>query len=465
MSPKELADEQSKVIFENDDVMFIEIYGYQAMEYYGSEYSNRTYKPNKLRGGDLYLVIDKKGDKNYQIFEPKYGSVEIQDFDGKMKEFDEIIKKYPDLEKPLLNLITINTPYGMLLQIKNGIEIDRWKLRDADDCFSTAVFNQKNPGKSMIELSFDESEFFDFFEFTDGDLDKKILTSLFGGRYGGYGYEIYDSSWGYEEWKEGYILRNINDENQELLKKIITIASPSILSFKEDEYKYYQSISKFLSDNFSRESGNITDNYLEQLNEGADKKIKNLAISELGDPFRNYGVIVKGNKYFRNYVTTVSILMSLYSLTGTDKNKSIKELFEKLGKSLDLNVGSYDEVGREAYEIDEESFNDVVKTNLEKVLEEIEENPEKYEGTRKYGEILQSLDKMGYEIGRYYSLPYDNKKNFRIDGINKENLRIILSYNDGKGFERRTYSLEEFNNFLQSPELFESLVKKLKKML
>jgi hypothetical protein len=201
------------------------------------------------------------------------------------------------------------------------------------------------------------------------------------------------------------------------------------------------------------------------LNEGADKKIKNLAISELGDPFRNYGVIVKGNKYFRNYVTTVSILMSLYSLTGTDKNKSIKELFEKLGKSLDLNVGSYDEVGREAYEIDEESFNDVVKTNLEKVLEEIEENPEKYEGTRKYGEILQSLDKMGYEIGRYYSLPYDNKKNFRIDGINKENLRIILSYNDGKGFERRTYSLEEFNNFLQSPELFESLVKKLKKML
>jgi hypothetical protein len=465
MTPKELADEQSKVIFENDDVMFIEIYGYQAMEYYGSEYLNRTYKPNKLRGGDLYLVIDKKGDKNYQIFEPKYGSVEIEDFDGKMKEFDEIIKKYPDLEKPLLNLITISTPYGVLLQIKNGFEIDRWKLRDTDDCFSKVVLNQKNPGKSMIELSFDESEFFDFFEFTNGNWDKKILSSLFGGRYGGYGYEIYDYDWMNEEWKEGYILRNINDENQELLKKIITIASPSILSFKEDEYKYYQNISEFLGSNFSRESGNITDDYREQLNEGADKKIKNLAISELGDPFRNYGVIVKGNKYFTNYVTTVSILMSLYSLTGTDKNKSIKELFQKLGKSLDLNVGSYDEVGREAYEIDEESFNDVVKTNLEKVLEEIEENPEKYEGTRKYGEVLQAIDKMGYEIGRYYPLPYDKKKQFKIDGVNKENFRIILTYPSGNDFERRTYSLEEFNNFLQSPELFESLVKKLKKML
>lgn len=465
MSPKELADEQSKVIFENDDVMFIEIYGYQAMEYYGSEYLNRTYKPNKLRGGDLYLVIDKKGDKNYQIFEPKYGNVEIEDFDGRMKEFDEIIKKYPDLEKPLLNLITINTPYGMLLQIKNGIEIDRWRLRDTDDCFGDLVFNEKNPSKSMISLLFDESEFFNFFEFTEGDWDKRILTGLFGNSYGGYGVDIFDSDWINEEWKDGYILRNINDENQELLKKIITIASPGILSFKEDEYKYYQNISEFLRSNFSRESDNIIDDYREQLNEGADNKIKKLAISELGDPFRSYGVIVKGNKYFRNYVTTISILMSLYSLTDTDKNKSIKELFEKLGKSLDLNVGSYDEVGREAWEVDEESFNDVVKTNLERVLDEIEENPEEYEDTRKYGEIIQTLDKMGYEIGRYYPLPYDNKKQFKIDGVNKENFRIILTYSGDNRFERRTYSLEEFNNFLQSPELFESLVRKLKRLL
>ena len=466
MTPKELADEQSKVIFENDDVMFIEIYGYQAMEYYGSEYLNRTYKPNKLRGGDLYLVIDKKGDNNYQIFEPKYGNVEIEDFDGKMKEYYEIIKKYPNLEKILIDLITINTPYGMLLTIKNGVDVDRWRLRDVDDCFGSVVFNSKNPGKSMISLLFDESNFFGFFEFKDGDYDKGILESIFGSRYGGYyGYDIYDSDTIYYDWKEGYILRNINDENEQLLTKIVTIASPALLKFKDNQDKYYESVSKFLDDNFSGVGEYMKDEYKDLLNNGADKRIKESAISDIGDPFRNYGVIVKGDKYFSNYVTTVNVLLALYGMTGVDKNASIKDLFGKLGKSLDLNIGNYNEVGRESYEIDEEKWNDVVKTNLEEILEYIEENPEQYEGTKKYGEVLQTLDKMGYNMGEQYPLPFDNKKRFRIEDVNKDNYRINLIHFDGIKGEKRSYSLEEFNNYLQSPELFESLVKKLKKML
>jgi len=466
MSPKELADEQSKVIFENDDVMFIEIYGYQAMEYYGSEYLNRTYKPNKLRGGDLYLVIDKKGDNNYQIFEPKRGNVEIEDFDGKMKEYYEIIKKYPPLEKILIDLITINTPYGMLLTIKNGVDVDRWRLRDIDDCFGHAVFNSKTPGKSMINLLFDESEFFGFFKFSEGDDDKGILESIFGSRYGGYyGYDIYDSDTIDYDWKEGYILRNINDENEQLLTKIVTIVSPALLKFKDDQDKYYESVSKFLDDNFSGEAENMKDEYKDLLNNGADEKIKKFAISDIGDPFRDYGVIVKGDKYFSNYVTTVNVLLALYGMTGVDKNASIKDLFEKLGKSLDLNIGNYNEIGRESYEIDEEKWNDVVKSNLEEILEYIEENPEQFEGTKKYGEILQAIDNMGYNMGEMYPLPFDNKKRFRIEDVNKDNYRINLIHFDGIKGEKRSYSLEEFNNYLQSPELFESLVKKLKKML
>jgi hypothetical protein len=446
--------------------MFIEIYGYQAMEYYGSEYLNRTYKPNKLRGGDLYLVIDKKGDNNYQIFEPKYGNVEIEDFEGRMKEFGDVTKKYPNLEKILIDLVTINTPYGMLLTIKNGVDVDRWRLRDVDDCFGSVVFNSKNPGKSMISLLFDKSNFFGFFEFKDGDYDKGILESIFGSRYGGYyGYDIYDSDTIYYDWKEGYILRNINDENEQLLTKIVTIASPALLKFKDNQDKYYESVSKFLDDNFSGEVENMKDEYKDLLNNGADEKIKKFAISDIGDPFRDYGVIVKGDKYFYNYVTTVNVLLSLYGIIGVDKNASLKELFEKLGKSLDLNIGNYNEIGRESYEIDEEKWNDVVKSNLEEILEYIEENPEQYEGTKKYGEVLQAIDKMGYNMGEQYPLPFDNKKRFRIKDINKDNYRINLIHFDGIKGEKRSYSLEEFNNYLQSPELFESLVKKLKKML
>ena len=354
----------------------------------------------------------------------------------------------------------------MLLTIKNGIDVDRSRLRDVDDCFGRAVFNPKNPGKSMINLVFDESEFFGFFKFSEGDYDKGILESIFGSRYGGYyGYDIYDSYTIHYDWKEGYILRNINVENEQLLTKIVSIVSPSLLKFKDNQDKYYENVSKFLDDNFSGEAENMKDEYKDLLNNGADEKIKNYAISDIGDPFRDYGVIVKGDKYFSNYVTTVNILLALYGMTGVDKNASIKDLFEKLGKSLNLNIGNYNEVGRESYEIDEEKWNDVVKTNLEEILEYIEENPEQFEGTKKYGEVLQAIDKMGYNMGEMYPLPFDNKKRFRIEDVNKDNNRINLIHFDGIKGERRSYSLEEFNNYLQSPELFESLVKKLKKML
>jgi hypothetical protein len=420
MSPKELAEEQSETIFENDNVKFIEILGYQAMEYYGSEYLNQYYRDKKSRGARVYLIIDKKGEKNYEIFEPRYGQPQIQDFDGELYDFGDVIKHHPDIALQVINLTASNTPYGILFKIKNGVEVDKWQLRDVDDCFSDLVFNGKNPAKSMIDLTFDESEFFGFFEFTEGDYDKGILESLFGGRYGGYGLEIFDNDWVYYEWKDGYILRNINDENQKLLEKILIQASPTILDLKgKGDEEYFSSISKFLADNFSSEVDNIISEYQEQLNEGADKKIKEYAISDIGDPFKNYGVFLKGDRYFTNYVTTANIILSLYSISGVDKTSSITELFEALGKSLDLNIGSYNEIGRESWDIDEEKYNEVVKTNLENILVEIAENPEKYEGTRKYGEIIKVLNKMGYEKGRLYSLPYDNKKTFKIDVVNK----------------------------------------------
>jgi len=466
MSPKELAEEQSETIFENDNVKFIEILGYQAMEYYGSEYLNQYYRDKKSRGARVYLIIDKKGEKNYEIFEPKYGQPQIQDFDGELYDFGDVIKDHPNIALQVINLTASNTPYGILFKIKNGVEVDKWQLRDVDDCFSDLVFNGKNPAKSMIDLTFDESEFFGFFEFTEGDYDKGILESLFGGRYGGYGLEIFDSDWVYYEWKDGYMLQNINDENQKLLEKILIQASPTILNLKgKGDDEYYSSISKFLDDNFSRDVDNITSEYQEQLNEGADKRIKKYAISDIGDPFKNYGVFLKGNSYFTNYVTTANIILSLYSISGVDKTSSIKELFEQLGKSLDLNIGNYNEIGHESYDIDDEIWNDVVKTNLENILERIDANPEKYEGVRKYGEVLQTLNKMGYEIGKFYKLPYNKSDSFRIKDVNKENLRITLEHFIGDEGTVKSYSLEEFNNFLNSPELFEHLVRKLKKML
>jgi hypothetical protein len=462
MSPKELAEKQALTIFENDNVRFIELLGYNAMEYYGSEYLIHNYSAMKGRWGTLYLILDKKGDKNYQIFEPKYGKAEIINFEGHSVDFVDVLKNYPELTSEFIKIVGSETPYLALLQIKNGIEIDKYNLRDSDSCFGNIVFNKKRPEKSMIELHFDESEFFEFFKFKNGSDDRNVLNYIFNGAYG---YEIYNDDWSYYEWKEGYILKMINDENEKLLNKIINYVSPDILQYqKNDTDKYFQNAADFLYDNFYSEISSIIDNLQEELNENSENSIKEAAIEDIGDPFNDFGIFVKGDTYFNTYMTTVTILLRLFELYG-EVNFTLPELFEKLGNDLNYRIGNYYEIGRDTYDFNQEKFQETVKESFDKILEEIFDDPEKYEGARKYDEVLQTLNKMGYEIGKFYKLPYNKSDSFRIRDVNKENLRITLDHFIGDEGTVKSYSLEEFNNFLNSPELFESLVRKLKKML
>jgi hypothetical protein len=314
----------------------------------------------------------------------------------------------------------------------------------------------------MIELHFDESEFFEFFKFKNGSDDRNVLNYIFNGAYG---YEIYNDDWSYYEWKEGYILKMINDENEKLLNKIINYVSPDILQYqKNDTDKYFQNAADFLYDNFYSEISSIIDNLQEELNENSENSIKEAAIEDIGDPFNDFGIFVKGDTYFNTYMTTVTILLRLFELYG-EVNFTLPELFEKLGNDLNYRIGNYYEIGRDTYDFNQEKFQETVKESFDKILEEIFDDPEKYEGARKYDEVLQTLNKMGYEIGKFYKLPYNKSDSFRIRDVNKENLRITLDHFIGDEGTVKSYSLEEFNNFLNSPELFESLVRKLKKML
>ena len=113
--------------------------------------------------------------------------------------------------------------------------------------------------------------------------------------------------------------------------------------------------------------------------------------------------------------------------------------------------------------MDYNKFEEYAKDELEKILEEIEENPEKY--INKIGKIYDELSKLGYDLNQNYPLPTDNSKSFKIIDINKDTLRITLYHFDKGTTEKRSYSIDEFKNYISSGELFERLVRKLKKLL
>jgi hypothetical protein len=219
MTPKELADKQSEIIFEDDKVLFIKVKGYDAMDYYASERLKGEY--NKFnRYGDIYLIVDKDGDNSYLINQVRNGGTDLIDFDGMRGNFTDVISDYPQLQSKLVEFIKPENAYEMLLLIKAGKKVDRWDLKSADECMVGIQYNDKNPGKSMIQLQFNEEEYFGFFDFNEKEWDTSILKSIFGGYYGG-SYNVIDNDYAYQDWKEGYLLGNLNDENYERLEILL----------------------------------------------------------------------------------------------------------------------------------------------------------------------------------------------------------------------------------------------------
>ena len=78
--------------------------------------------------------------------------------------------------------------------------------------------------------------------------------------------------------------------------------------------------------------------------------------------------------------------------------------------------------------------------------------------------IARELSK--YDLNRSYKLTRGNpSESFRIQKIDPTTNKIFLTYykQGGTSGEPRTYTLEEFNNFLHIPELFENKVLNFKK--
>lgn len=476
MTPKELADDHIDIIFEDDKVLFIKVYNRDAAEYYGSEYINNNY--SYFRGetssygrhrNDIYFIVNKddnKSDENIFIVVYQYGKVDIMDFDGKISDFSDVLSKYPQIKLPFVELVASDTPYGILTLIKSGKKVDKYDLNKTDECLSKLQFNEKNPGKSMISLSFDKDEYFKFFDFQEDDWDRRILESVFGSSsyYGGYSEDLYNSDSVYEDWKEGYILGSIGQENLDLLDSIISFVSPDIISLKEkDSDTYYQQASKLLSDNFGRQADDIQEEYQRLRNESAEESIKEQAVRDIGDVFQDFGIFRR--VLFESYYTTVGVLLSLYGQVS-DKSLSIKDLFKEIGHENSGSIGYYAEDVYNTY-LDVPTFHSIVKNNLEEILEKIESNPEQYESAKNYGNVLIRLSKLGYKAGASYDLPNNPNKRFRIEDIDKSTSRIKVREWGEKSMvsKIKSFTIEEFVNYLNSPELFENLIRKLKKLL
>jgi hypothetical protein len=440
------------ILLDNEDWMVVDPLDYDSFVYYAPE--NYKSEWNKYREGDTYFIIDK--DK-----EPIQTSVIHKTQDNKIEYYGSEVRRHremnrhefesdlPDEVKSVIdNIVGQSDVYKLLLAVKNGEKVTTNQMERADSLIWKFIYNEKNPNKSMVKLSFDEMEdYLKLFELDEYDIS--FAESVYSD-YGMFDFVDYDHA--SNEWDEGYLIHSFSDENLIKFKQILKLISPGVANLENDEVK--SAASKTVESMFPNEIDYILSDWVNEENACKNKGAEKWIEGDVCDYFSNYGLIRQN--CFREYYTTVGILLSIYNSVG-DKTLSLYDLLKDIGHR-DSNIGGWDENRWEIYceDFDEVYYNNVVEKQLDKIFEKIEDSDE-FADIHGYSELYNRIAQ-NYKMNNRYKTK--SGREFFIRKIDPATNKIIVQvFKKDGGMEDRSYTEEEFNNFLVSPELFEGFIR------
>lgn len=428
------AYQESDILLDNPEYLVVQPNSAYAANYFTSldRYDERQFSAF-LRHNTNYIFIDKNNESFWVVSVSNDQSEPILYKKGKSGDYlsngdeDEFYEQFESISPILSQYIGSSETYEMLLKIKNGelkgkVEIDDLNIDPIN-------ISSSNPSKSMVTLRFDIDEYIKIFRL--GEYDESFILTLFSSY----------SSWIFRDWStyaddfsEGYLIGNFNEENLITLSKISSFILPEITLEKlrvggQDDMKR---ISERLDELFSNEVNDIISEF-ETVNEQCIyDTAKQDIVSDLCNILEKYFIYKKSNACFYKYVTSVNNLIRLYGKVKR-KTKSISELLKTL---LEMdNVGfSYEELqgyGECHHKFfDDSSFHRETSIQLEKILEKIENNTD-FKSIEEFNKISNELRKK-FEFGRVYDLPKDDSKEIVFHKMNPEDNTIVYTFRDKK---------------------------------
>jgi hypothetical protein len=354
--------------------------------------------------------------------------------------------------------------YKALIDFRDNDNDPMWiKQEDTDDIVRVRSINKTKRGKSLLYLDFDNETYIKMFTDADGrENNNSFLINVALGRVH-YGDSVFIDTYyfGDEEMKEGAIFRYFSNENMHLLKKILRIAAPSLLTKMEDKY---DEIGRWLMSNFESNANEIASVYAYEYDSALVQGLRDSINQKFCNVFTPYGIIEK--TCASEYYTTVDNLIKFWDNSGADKELSITEMFKFfiLEKGLELDEDLYDDY-YEYYEeanFDQMNFDRTVDRQLESILEKLEEQAE--EGTLALNlEIYEFLSKQQYQFDVWYPQKFEKtfgkvEKNMgEINYFKFKDLsdgEVIVLFQKPSGIKKSSMDLERLKLFLYHPELF-----------
>jgi hypothetical protein len=334
-----------------------------------------------------------------------------------------------------------NSLYTQLSMFKNGL-VDKTNIEDD-------LISEVRPN-GIIALRFDTDEdYFRLFDLTDDDI--WTLNGLFSS-YGGL--ELFDHYTAEEDWNEGYVLNHFfNEENREKIEEIKRIIAPNLNLIVDSESAEF---CRKLHNLFDRKIRNIINEYGHQMNNAYVNSMKDKIREELCDVLNSDGIY--NVKYcFGRYMTTVDNLIKLYDKYG-NKNSDLHTLLTSLGHDKSVSNNYLEDMYNyyDSNEFDSDSFNRSVGYELDGIISDMEDS-NKFINIDEYRKIITYLTKK-FKFNTWYSRPKDELKTvIKITNVNPKNNKIELEYKNRYTLitKKGNYDLEQFNNFLYHPELFD----------
>ena len=449
------AKSQAKKIYEDNDVLVVKPLSFASSCYYGANTKwctttkgSSSYFEKYLREGQLYYFINKKnGIKRALFVKTKPKGYEIYTSTDHETTLEDLKSLFPEQENLIEDLIGVEHFVKKLIEYSR-FQINYRELMDADELIYRMYENEP---RGLTRIVFEFKDDSDFFDMLDLDDDDRWFVNMIFGYYSDY--TFYDSYSADDDWENGYgVLSELNDENKEILKKISNvILSGSEFDLRNDEF--VTKFSKQLRDLFPDEVEQMIYDYATEVNDEMQRVSKESVSREINTVMEDSGFEIVNDFY--KFETTVGHLVMLaykYRLFRAD----LRTLFDKaIRSSTYYQIGGWYENTyefRNQDQFDTESYNRNIGIQLEKIIEELEDEENPISEYMEYRNRILSK----FELNKWYKLPKDDTINFKIENIDRDTRLIQVRVE--KQFEgQKTFKLteEQFYNLLYQPELFD----------
>ena len=458
------AKNESKKLYEDQKYLIVQPLTHQASCVYGAETKwcvasrdSSRYFDDYIKNSKFVYVINKKGtnirNSKFAIRIPETGKPEVWDQQDNRSNFDVLYASMPGIDEILSNILNIGgTDYQALINYKKGNKQDTtFHVSNDDETFNIV--------DGDVMLFFETEDYFKLFKHQLYDYSITQLESFAGNSYGRQT-EWVDSYTAEEDWKEGYVLQSLNDDNLEKLDKIIGVIASQLLQQKDELMKdyrnnYYSKCSEVLNaHNWFIEK--MTDEYQYATDDAYTVGIEKGVNDEYCDVLQPLGI--ESKVCFRKYYTSVDNMLSLYEKYGSPQ-KSIRAV---ITAAIDEEI-SVSDIFENYHEYkDDDTFNSRFNYESEKLLDELYENlideeDGVFDDINEYQRIVDYIVKnIGFNINR--EVPTLKDTQISIIGVEPDN-SILIKIQKTIGYSAKvkkyTISFEQLISLLKNYQLFE----------